>query len=81
MKTLRGYYQALCLTLYELQQPYRGTTLTTENRLVNKHRLVEIKLASLTTDACLLLACLWLSPAMHVVTETGAWLAFRPLQQ
>ena len=43
--------------------------LTAENRLVNKHRVVEIKLASLTTGACLLLACLWLSPALLVVAE------------
>ena len=62
-------------------QPYRGTMLTTENWLVNKHRVVEIKLASLTTGDCLLLVRLWLSPALLVVVETGASLAFRLLQQ
>ena len=55
--------------------------LTAENLLVNKHRVVEIKLASLTTGDCLQLARLWLSLAPLVVEETGASLAFRPLQQ
>ena len=47
---------------------------------MNKHRVVEIKLGSLTTGDYLLLARLWLSPALLVVVETGASLAFRPLQ-
>ena len=63
-----------------MHQPYRGTTLTAENRLLNKHRVVEIKLASLTTGDRLLLARLWLSPALLIVAATGASLAFRPLQ-
>ena len=47
---------------------------------MNKHRVVEIKLASLTTGDCLLLARLWLSLALLVAAESGASLAFRPLQ-
>ena len=81
VETYGGCYQALCLTYYELHQPYRGTTLTAENRLVNKHRVVEMKLASLITGDCFQLARLWLSLALLVVAETGASLAFRPLQQ
>ena len=41
----------------------KGTTLTAENRSVNKHCAVEIKLSCLTTSDCPLLTRLWLSPA------------------
>ena len=47
---------------------------------MNKHRVVEIKLASLTTGDCLLPARQLLSPAMLVVAETGASLTFQPSQ-
>ena len=38
---------------------------------MNKHCVVEIKLTSLATSDYLLLAHLWLSPALFVVTEKG----------
>ena len=67
-KPCEGSHYTLCRTQYELRKPYKETTLTAENRLVNKHcesvnRLVN-KLTSLTTSDCLLIARLWSSPAL-----------------
>ena len=76
-----GFLIDIVQNLVWAAQAIQGRTLTAENRLANKHCVVEIKPTNLTTSDCLLLTLPWLYPALFIGTEKGASLASRPLQR